>query len=318
MKIIVIDAQTLNPGDLSWAPLEALGDCDFYPRSRPDEVLARCRKAQIVVTNKVVFDHKVMESLPDLRFIAVSATGYNMVDIAAAAARNIVISNVPVYGTPSVAQMTFALLLELTQRVGHHDRTVHQGRWVACENFSYWDYPLIELAGLTMGIVGCGRIGLATAQIAQAFGMKIIAHDPYLTGGLPDYIELLDDLDAVFTRSDVVSLHCPLTDENEGFINAARLGRMKKSALLINTSRGPVINEADLAHALNHEQIAGAGLDVLGAEPPRADNPLLTAKNCIITPHIAWASRACRHRLLSGSIDNVKAFLAGSPTNVVT
>ena len=317
MKIVVIDSATLNPGDLSWSPLEGLGDCAFYPRSSPSEVVPRCRQAEVVVTNKVPFDSDSIESLPNLRCISVSATGYNMVDTAAAAARNIIVTNVPVYGTPSVSQMAFALLLELTQRVGHHDRTVHEGRWVANDNFSYWDYPLIELSGLTMGIVGCGRIGAATANIARAFGMKVIAYDPHLTESPAAEIKMLDDLDDLLSRSDIVSLHCPLTADNEGFINAARLAHMKKSALLINTSRGPIINETDLAHALNHEQIAGAGLDVLSVEPPNADNPLLTAKNCVITPHIAWASRACRHRLLTGSIENVKAFLAGNPTNVV-
>jgi len=314
MNIIVVDGATLNPGDLSWEALGALGSYQVYPRSTPVEARERCRDAEAVITNKVVFDRAVIAALPKLKYIGVTATGYNIVDVAAAAERGIVVTNVPTYGTASVAQMVFALLLELTQHVGHHAATVREGRWAKCDNFCYWDYPLIELAGLTLGIVGCGRIGQATARLADAFGMKVIGHDAFPFPAGPIAPVTLDEL---LAQSDVVSLHCPLTPETQGLINAARLSLMKPSAFLINTSRGPLVNERDLADALNAGRIAGAGLDVLSAEPPKPDNPLLTAKNCVITPHIAWATRSARQRLLETSIDNLGAFLAGNPRNVV-
>jgi glycerate dehydrogenase len=316
MKIVVTDGATLNPGDLSWERLEKLGECEIYERTAPEETVPRCTGADVVVTNKVVFDRRIIESLPDLKCISVTATGYNIVDTEAAREKDIVVMNVPEYGTQSVAQMVFAHLLELTQHVGHHSRTVHEGRWSACDNFCYWDYPLIELAGLTMGIIGFGRIGRKTAQLAQTFGMKVLAYDP---------VSQVDEegvgsveLERLFSESDVVSLHCPLTPETEGLVNRERLSRMKESAFLINTSRGPLIDEQDLADALNSGRIAGAGLDVLSTEPPTADNPLLSAKNCHITPHIAWATRSARERLMTAAIENVEAFIKGAPRNVVS
>jgi len=316
MKIVVTDGHTLNPGDLSWDALKELGECEVYERSTPQETLMRCKDADIAVTNKVVFDRQTIESLPRLKCISVTATGYNIIDVDAAKNRGIVVANVPIYGTQSVAQMVFALLLELTQHVGHHSKTVHEGRWVACDNFCYWDFSLIELADLTMGIVGFGRIGKATANLAKAFGMKVIVYD-IVKPAIADSDVKFVDLESIFSDSDVASLHCPLTRDTEGLVNAERLSKMKKTAFLINTSRGPLVNEQDLADALNSGRIGGAGLDVLSTEPPGADNPLLTAKNCYITPHIAWATRSARSRLMNTAIANVRAFIEGKPQNVV-
>ena len=317
MRIVVVDGATLNPGDLSWEALGAFGPYEVYPHSTAQEILERCRDAEAILTNKAALDRAVIVALPKLEYIGVTATGYNIVDIEAAVSRGIVVTNVPTYGTHSVAQMVFALLLELTQHVGHHAQTVREGRWAKSDNFCYWDYPLVELAGLTMGIVGCGRIGVATARLADAFGMKVIGHDvvPFDGGRVPIEPVGLHDL---FARSDVVSLHCPLTPATEGLVNAARLARMKKTAFLINTSRGALINERDLAEALNAGRIGGAGMDVLSTEPPKPDNPLITAKNCVITPHIAWATRSARQRLLQASIANLGAYAAGTPQNVVS
>ena len=314
MKIVVTDGQTLNPGDLSWSGLKALGDCTVYDRSTPAETLERCKDAQIVITNKVVFDRKALDSLPKLKCISVIATGYNVIDIEVAREKNIVVTNVPIYGTRSVAQMVFALLLELTHHTGHHSQTVYDGKWANSSNWCYWDRPLIELVHLTMGIIGCGRIGLATAAIAKAFGMKVIGYNR--SSQANSEIELLSQKD-VFAQSDVISLHCPLTSESEGFIDKQQIDLMKPTAMLINTSRGQLVNEQDLADALNSDRIAGAGLDVLSTEPPKMDNPLLTAKNCYITPHMAWGTQASRARLMKTSNDNVKAFIAGKPQNVV-
>ena len=315
MKIVVLDGYTLNPGDLSWGAMEALGECTVFDRTAPGEVLGRARGAAIVLTNKVPFDAKRMAKLPDLKYIGVLATGYNTIDTAAARKRNIVVTNVPAYATQSVAQLVFALVLELAHHAGDHSRGVHEGRWTQSKDFCYWDHPLVELDGLVMGIVGFGRIGRAVADLARAFGMKVLAHDaaaPPQTGAEPV------DLETLFRRSDIVSLHCPLTPETEGLVNAQRLALMKPTAFLINTSRGPVVNERDLAEALASGRIAGAGLDVLSTEPPKADNPLLEAKNCILTPHIAWATRAARERLMGTVVENVRAFLAGRPQNVVS
>jgi glycerate dehydrogenase len=314
MKIVVTDGQTLNPGDLNWDELKGLGDYEIYDRSTPAETLERCKNAQIVITNKVVFDRKTLDALPELKCISVTATGYNVIDTQVAREKNIVVTNVPIYGTRSVAQMVFALLLELAHHVGHHSQTVHEGKWSNSNDWCYWDHPLIELADLTMGIIGCGRIGLATAAIARAFGMKVLGHNRSPQNN-PD-IQVVSQKD-IFTQSDTLSLHCPLTPENEGFINKQQIELMKPSAFLINTSRGQLINEQDLADALNSNRIAGAGLDVLSTEPPKPENPLLTAKNCIITPHMAWATHASRARLMKTSIDNVKAFIDGKLHNVV-
>lgn len=309
MKIVVLDGYTLNPGDLSWDPLRKLGACDIYDRSRPEEIIPRSASAEIVLTNKVLLNAAYMAAAPQLKYIGVTATGYNIVDVAAARERNIVVTNVPTYGTKSVAQMTFALLLELTQHVAHHAQTVREGRWSRSPDFCYWDYPLIELDGLTMGIIGYGRIGEAVGELARAFCMKVIAYSRK---------DSAQDLEKLFRESDVISLHCPLTPETSHLVNKERLGWMKPTAFLLNTSRGPLIDEPALAEALNQGRIAGAGLDVLAVEPPLADNPLFTAKNCFITPHIAWATRAARSRLMDAAVENVRAFLAGKPRNVVS
>ena len=317
MRIVALDGYTLNPGDLSWEPIRALGDFASHDRTPPGEVVERARGAGAVLTNKVAFDAATIESLPDLRLIAVTATGYNIIDTAAAKAHGVVVCNVPEYGTPNVAQHVFSLLLELATRTGHHARTVREGKWIASPDWSYWDYPLVELNGLTLGIIGYGRIGRAVANIARAFGMRVVvlrrraASAP--TGGGVTAV----DLDTLLRESDVISLHAPLTPENTRMVNAGFLRQMKPTGFLINTARGGLIDEQDLATALNEGRIAGAGLDVVTKEPPAADNPLLTAKNCVITPHIAWASRPARQRLMDVTAANIRAFLAGGPQNVV-
>lgn len=313
MNIVVLDGHTLNPGDLSWDALQQLGKCTMYPRSAPEEVVPRTVGNEILLTNKVPLSRDQLKALPQLKYIGVTATGYNIVDVAAARDLGMIVTNVPTYGTKSVAQMTFALLLELTQHVGHHAETVRAGRWTRSPDFCYWDYPLIELDGLTMGIVGLGRIGRAVADLASAFAMRVIAtaRSSRKAGVEPV------DLEILFRTSDVVSLHCPLTPETRSLVNAERIEWMKPTAFLLNTSRGPLIDEAALAEALNRGRIAGAGLDVLAVEPPVEANPLLKAKNCFITPHIAWATRAARARLMHASVENVRAFIAGKPTNVV-
>jgi len=315
MQIVVLDGYTLNPGDLSWKDLEALGPCTIHDRTPDDLVLSRAREAQIVLTNKTVLSASVIAALAQLRYVAVLATGYNVVDVAAAGRRGIPVSNVPTYGTDSVAQMVLAHLLNLTQHVAEHARSAGAGRWSANPDFCYWDYPLVELRGLTLGIVGFGRIGQATAKLARAFGMKVIYHDIRKDVSAADARAV--DLDTLFGESDVVSLHCPLTEANRGLVNERRLNLMKRSAFLINTSRGPLVDERALAEALNSGRIAGAGLDVLCDEPPDADHRLLHAKNCYVTPHIAWATRAARERLLQTTVENVAAFLKGTPQNVV-
>ncbi|HUT63566.1 MAG TPA: D-2-hydroxyacid dehydrogenase [Anaerolineae bacterium] len=315
-KIVILDGYTLNPGDQSWKDLESLGECTIFDRTHYGEVLQRARGAEILLTNKTVLDRRIIESLPNLKYIGVMATGYNVVDIEAARKRRIPVSNVPEYATKSVAQMVFALLLEMTQHVAHHSETVFNGRWTASQDFCYWDTPLIELDRLTMGIIGYGRIGQTVAQIARTFGMKVLVNDSN-----PDIIADADitfiNLEDLFRLSDVVSLHCPLTSETHEIVDIKRLALMKNTALLINTDRGPLVNEYDLAEALNSGMIAGACLDVLSTEPPDADNPLLRAKNCCITPHIAWATHAARSRLMSAVVNNVKAFLRGELKNVV-
>jgi len=312
----VLDGFTLNPGDLSWDDLRFLGDCSIFDRTKPDEMLNRARGAEIILTNKTVLDRDAIETLPDLKYIGVMATGYNVVDIEAASERYIPVTNVPEYGTKSVVQMVFALLLEMTQHVAYHAETVRNGRWAASPDFCYWDKPLIELYGLTMGIVGFGRIGRAVERVASAFGMKVLVKDIKIFESGELDIEFVT-LDELFRKSDVISLHCPLTLESQGLVNAERLALMKKTAFLINTGRGPLVNEFDLAEALNTDIIAGAGLDVLSVEPPSSDNPLLKAKNCFITPHIAWATLASRKRLMDAVVDNVRAFLKGEYRNVV-
>lgn len=321
MHIVVLDGYTLNPGDLSWDGLHLLGACTIHDRTPPELTVERARDAEIVLTNKVVLGAAEMKQLPALRYIGVLATGYNVVDLAAARERGIVVANVPTYGTDSVVQMTFALLLELTQRVGHHSQTVRAGRWSRSPDFCYWDYPLVELAGLTLGIIGLGRIGRGVAHVGKALGMKVQAYEPKPPADWPPADWPPDvrraELEAIFRESDALTLHCPLTADTREVVNAARLALMKPTAFLINTARGPLMNEADLAAALNGGRLAGAAVDVLSAEPPRPDNPLLSARNCIVTPHIAWATAAARRRLMEIAVRNVRAFLAGSPVNVV-
>jgi glycerate dehydrogenase len=313
-SIVVLDGYTLNPGDLDWRGFEAIGDVTVHDRTPLEATVERAAGAQIVLTNKSVLSAASVEGLPELRYIGVLATGYNVVDLAAAKARGIVVANVPGYGTASVAQHVFALLLELTQRTGHHAQAVREGRWSGNPDFCFWEFPLVELAGRTLGIVGYGAIGRAVAEIGRAFGMKVIASTR--TARTAEGIEFVS-VDDVFRRADVVTLHCPLTPETQGLVHAARLAEMKRDAFLINTGRGPLVVERDLAAALESGQIAGAGLDVLSVEPPPADHPLLRARNCLVTPHIAWATRAARARLMEIAVENARAFLAGAPVNVV-
>jgi len=316
MKIVILDGYTLNPGDISWAGFETLGDFTMYERTSLDKIIEHSENAEIILTNKTVINKDTIEQLPNLKYIGVLATGYNIVDVKAANDKNIIITNIPSYGTSSVAQMVFALLLELTQNVGYHSNSVSKGKWSKSEDWCYWAKPLIELDGLTFGIIGFGRIGKATAKIANAFGMKVIANDAVSIESPPDWVKIVDQ-ETIFRESDVVSLHCPLTSANKHFVNSEKISLMKRNALLINTSRGLLINEGDLAHALNSERIAGAGLDVLSKEPPDGTNPLLTAKNCIITPHIAWATKSARQRLMNIAVRNLKSYLNGKPQNVI-
>jgi glycerate dehydrogenase len=315
-KIVVLDGYTLNPGDLSWEELEVLGDCRIHDRTPAEQTAARAWEADLVLTNKTVLDGAVLSALPRLRYIGVLATGYNVVDVATARARGITVTNVPDYSTRSVTQLTFALLLELAHQVGTHSEGVRQGRWCRSPDFSYWQTPLVELAGLTLGVVGFGRIGRGVAQAAAAFGMSVLAYTPRPPSPPPTGLEFVG-LDALFRRSDVVSLHCPLTPETRHLVNAERLALLRPTAFVVNTGRGPLVDEGALADALNASRLAGAALDVLSTEPPAATNPLLTARNCLITPHIGWATKAARIRLLRIAIDNVRGHLEGRPQNVV-
>jgi glycerate dehydrogenase len=319
MNIVVLDGHTMNPGDLSWENLKQLGNCTIHERTSPNEVLSRLTEADAALTNKVPLSREALAQLPRLRYIGVTATGVNVVDTDAAKERGILVTNVPAYSTDSVAQATFALLLELTNHVGEHAATVRDGRWARSPDFCYWEFPLVELAGLTLGIVGYGRIGQQVARIGAAFGMNVLAWQrrPENSRSVAETGVRRVDLETLLSASDVVSLHCPLTAETKGIINSQRLSLMKTSAYLLNTSRGPLIVEADLAEALQKERIAGAGLDVLSIEPPHADNPLFRAPNCYITPHQAWATRASRSRLLDTTVANLKSFAEGHPQNVV-
>ncbi|MEG1926795.1 MAG: D-2-hydroxyacid dehydrogenase, partial [Ruthenibacterium sp.] len=291
MKIVVLDGYAANPGDLSWDGLKTLGTCVIYDRTAPEEVLEHAAGAEIILTNKVMISAEIIAALPELKYIGVLATGYNVVDVAAAKERSIVVTNIPAYSTPSVAQMVFSHILNITQQVQHYSEEVRNGRWSKNADFCFWDTPLIELLGKKIGIVGLGQTGYNTARIAIGFGMKVWAYTSKSRLQLPPEIRKVE-LDQLFRECDIVSLHCPLTDDTRELVNARRLSIMKPTSILINTGRGPLINEQDLANALNNNQIYAAGLDVLSQEPPRADNPLLTAKHCYITPHIAWASLA--------------------------
>ena len=310
-KIIVLDGAVENPGDLSWEPLAALGELTVYDYTAPQETISRIGDAPVILTNKTVISADVMAACPNLRYIGVLATGYNVVDIAEAKQRGIVVTNVPAYSTDTVAQFTMALLLEIALHVGHHSRVVHEGKWTACRDFAFWDYPLMELKGKTFGIVGYGSIGKATAKLAQAFGMKVLAYSRH---GAEEFHTELDEL---YAQSDIVSLHCPLTAENAGMINAATIAKMKDGVILLNTARGGLINEADLREALLSGKVYAAASDVVSTEPIKADNPLLGLDNMIITPHIAWAALEARQRLMDVATDNVRQFLAGNVQNNV-
>ena len=316
MKIVVLDGYAANPGDLSWEGMKVLGECTIYDRTAPEEVLERAAGAEAILTNKVIINADHMAALPELKYIGVLATGYNVVDTAAAKERGIVVTNIPSYSTASVAQMVFAHILNITQQVQHHSEEVHKGRWANNKDFCFWDTPLMELREKKIGLVGLGNTGYTTARVAIGFGMQVYALTSKSHFQLPPEIKKMD-LDQLFSECDIISLHCPLTPETREMVNARRLGMMKPTAILINTGRGPLINEQDLADALNNGKIYAAGVDVLSTEPPCADNPLLTAKNCYITPHIAWASTAARERLMLIMLENIKAYQDGKPVNVV-
>ena len=316
MKIVILDGYTANPGDLSWKELEEMGNLTVYERTKPGDTVPRAKDADIVLTNKVIIGRQEMEQLPKLRYVGLLSTGYNAVDIAAAHERGIVVSNVPAYSTEGVAQMVFAHLLNVTNRTDYYACENRQGRWSRNQDFCYWDMPLPELAGKTFGIVGLGNIGKRVAQIALAFGMKVKALTSKAAGELPEGIAKVG-LEELLATSDVLSLHCPLTDDTRHFINADTLRQMKPTAILINTGRGPLVDDAAVAEALHEGRLAAFCADVLTKEPPGADNPLLAEPNAFITPHIAWASTEARARLLHVAIDNVRAFLSGKPQNVV-
>ena len=315
-RIVVLDAHATNPGDLSWEPLRALGPCEVHPRTPPELTVPRATGAPVVLTNKTPLGRAELERLPELRYIGVLATGVNVVDLAAARARDIVVTNVPAYATASVTQLTFALLGELTLRTGAHAASVRAGDWCRCPDFSYTLGSLVEFAGLTLGIVGFGNIGQSVARVGQAYGMNVLVHTRREPAPVPPGIRFVD-LESLFRQSDVVSLSCPLTDATRQMVNARTLGWMRPDAFLINTGRGALVDEEALAAALKEGRLAGAGLDVLSTEPPSPANPLLTARNCILTPHLGWATRAARQRLLDTAVANVRAFLDGRPYNVV-
>jgi glycerate dehydrogenase len=317
MKIVILDGYTLNPGDLSWDELKKLGDVIVHDRTPADKVVERAVGAKVIFTNKTPVSEDAINQLTSLKFIGVLATGYNIVNTDAAKARGIVVANVPGYGTTSVVQMTFALLLELCLHVQRHSDTVMEGKWAKSADWCYWDYPLVELSGKTIGIIGFGRIGQQIGDVATAFGMNIIGNSRHWTDQSRRSNFRWAEIPQLLGQSDVVSIHCPLFPETKGLINKESLQTMKRSAFLLNTSRGPIIVDEDLADALNNGVIAGAGIDVLSVEPPSKDNPLFGAKNCIITPHIAWATKEARARLMDITVSNLSAFLSGNPVNVV-
>lgn len=318
MKIVILDGYTENPGDLSWEGFEQLGELTVYDRTSltdAEEAIARIGEAEVVLTNKTPLTRDILSACPSVRYIGLLATGYNVVDIVAAKEKEITVCNIPTYGTSAVAQMVFALLLEICHHVGEHSQAVLNGDWTNCADFCFWNYPLIELMDKCIGIIGFGRIGQNTAQIAQAFGMKVLAYDEHVieeAKGLGEYVSL----DELLSQSDVISLHCPLFPSTAGIINKDNISKMKDGVIIINTSRGPLIVEQDLADALNAGKVYAAAVDVVSTEPIKADNPLLKAKNCIITPHIAWAPKESRKRLMDIAVDNLKAFLDGKPVNI--
>lgn len=316
MKIVVLDGYALNPGDLSWEGLKSLGDCQIFDRTKPEEVFSRISDVEAVITNKVIIDKHMLSQLPALEYIGVTATGYNVVDVLAATERNIVVTNIPAYSTDSVAQLVFSHILNVTNRVELHANSVKAGNWTKNPDFAYWKTPQMELAGKTLGIIGFGRIGRKVAEIALAFGMKVVFQNRSVKNELPEGM-VQKSLGEVFSESDFLSLNCPLTSENAAFVNKSRIETMKPAAVLINTGRGALINEADLAEALNSGRIAAACLDVLSTEPPLQQNPLISAKNCFITPHIAWATFEARQRLMNITVENLKNYLSGTAKNVV-
>ena len=316
MNIVILDGYAENPGDLSWSGFEALGGLTVYDRTAADKIIERIGSAGAVIINKVPITKETLDACPGIRYIGVLATGYNVVDVAAAREKGISVTNIPTYGTDSVGQFAIALLLEICHRIGHHDRAVHEGRWEKSDDWCFWDYPLIELSGKTMGIIGFGRIGQVTGRIAKAIGMDVIANDefPNESGkAIARYVTL----DELYSKSDVISLHCPLFPSTQGMINKDSIAKMKDNVIIINNSRGPLIAEKDLADALNSGKVYAAGLDVVSSEPIHGDNPLLKAKNCIITPHISWAPIESRQRLMDIAVNNLKAFIEGRPVNVV-
>lgn len=316
MEIVVLDGYALNPGDLSWEGIKNTGSCTFYKRTLPEQTVERAKNADAVFTNKVILDKNILEQLPNLKYIGVLATGYNVVDTEAAKEAGITVTNIPAYSTASVAQMVFSHILNFAQNVAVHATSVSSGDWAKSIDFAYWKTPQIELAGKTLGIIGFGQIGQAVAQIGLAFGMKIIFNNRSQKEVNFDATQV--ELTTLLAESDFISINCPLTDENAGFINKATISQMKPSVFLVNTGRGPLINEQELADALNQGMIAGAGLDVLSVEPATATNPLPKAKNCSITPHIAWATLEARTRLMNIASENLKAFSEGKPINVVS
>ena len=319
MKIVVLDGYTENPGDLSWDKLREFGDLTVYDRTPVDdeeEIIRRIGDAEVVFTNKTPVSGKVIDACQGMRMISMLATGYNVVDHTYAKEKGIPVMNVPTYGTASVGQFAIALLLEICHHVGYHDRTVHEGKWESCEDWCYWDYPLIELDGKTMGVIGFGRIGQTTGRLAKALGMRVLAYDSYPNEAGKQIAEYVD-LDTLLAQSDVIALHCPLFPDTEGIINKENIAKMKDGVILINNSRGPLVVEQDLADALNTGKVAAAGLDVVSTEPVRGDNPLLKAKNCIITPHISWAPKESSQRIMDCAYDNLKAYAEGKPVNVV-
>ena len=316
MKIVILDAYTVDQGELTWDGLKELAEVEVFERTAPDEVIARCKGAEMVLTNKVVLDASILNMLPRLQYIGVLATGYNVVDLEVASRQNIVVTNIPAYSTESVAQMVFCHLLNIVSHVDYYAIENRSGRWTNSPDFCYLDHDLFELNGKKMGIIGLGNTGMATARIATGFGLQVLAYTSKDEDDLP-YGIMKADLDTIFEQCDIVSLHCPLTEETKQLVNAERLANMKSSAILINTGRGPLVNDKDVADALNNDQIAAYGADVLTTEPAPADNPLLAAKNCYLTPHIAWATREARQRLINICTENVRAYLDGEPVNQV-
>lgn len=319
MKIVVLDGYTLNPGDLNWDKLKTFGNVTVFDRTAYNDVdiIRNIGDAEIIFTNKTPINKNVLQSATALKYIGVLATGYNVVDIATAKANSVTVTNVPDYSSQSVAQFTMALILELSHRIGDHNQAVQEGDWVKSKDFSFWNYPLIELAGKTLGLIGFGKIGKATAKLAEAFGMKVLVFNRTEYSEFENENLKFATLDDVLQNSDFISLHCPLTPETQDIINADSIKKMRDTAFLINTSRGPLVNELDLANALNNNRISGAAIDVISAEPMQAENPLLGTKNCIITPHIAWAPKEARLRLMDTTIENLNAFIKGNPQNVV-